>query len=599
MKFHLYPLILLVLVYQGCTTQPVQGPAQDNTPESVPVTKSDTPAKSSTTTEPAQVAPGQQDKVTKGEPDKSPALTGEVLYYLLSAEIAGQRGQMNISALMYLKAAEVSNDLAIIERATRVAVYARDDASSLKAAQMWAEQQPDSLDANQVIAALLLRQGKVDEAIPYFEKVLTSEQLDSQNGYLLITSLLSKEKDKQAALDVMEQLIAERKTEPEALYAYAHLAMLVGSQDVAETTINQALELQPAWSEAHILLANILIRQGKDEQALSMMQQAVTDYPDDIAIRLFYARKLVDERQYKQARDQFTILLDYKPDAVDAIYALGLLNLQLQDTKDARTYFGRLIEMDQRVPEAHYYLGQSYELDKQDDEAIRHYREVRDGNLYVDAQIRMAVLLARQGSIDAAREHLQTVSATTLDVELRLYLAEGEILSNAGQYLEAFKVYSVALQQMPDNDQLLYARALTAEKLDRIDDAIADFKQIVKQNPNNAEALNALGYTMVDKTQNLKEGMEFIGKAHKLKPDDAAILDSLGWGYYRMGDHETALRYLQRAFNKMKDPEIAAHLGEVLWVQGDQEKARQVWEDALRETPQDKVLLNVIERFTK
>lgn len=600
MKFHFYSLLLLAIAFQGCSSPPLKSPAPDNTVTSSPVSKAKSaPAQPAGEVSQSGKVPPVQPEAQAAAPTKSPELTGEVLYYVLSAEIAGQRGQMKIAALMYLKAAEVSKDLAIIERATRVSVYARDDATALKAAQLWAEQQPDNIDANQVIAALLLRQGEVQASIPYFKKVLDSDKLSSQNGFLLITSLLSKEKDKQAALDVMDQLVESHRDEPEALYAYAHLAMLVGELQVAERTINQALEKRPDWTDGLILQANILLREGKTEEVMQLMKQAVNKYPEDKSLRLFYARKLVDQKQYKLARDNFAILLEQQPDSTDSMFALGLLNLQLQDTAAARNYFEQLIESGHRLSEAYYYLGQSYEIDQQDEAAIREYSEVREGNLYIEAQIRIAILLARQGNIDTARERLQTVNARSTDAELRLYLAEGEILVQAGRYSEAYEVYTAALQQMPNNVQLMYVRALTAEKLDQVDKAIEDFKQIIKLEPNNIEALNALGYTMVDKTSHIEEGMRYIERAYKMKPDDAAILDSMGWGYYRLGELKKALQYLQRAFNKMKDPEIAAHLGEVLWVNGDHTKARQVWADALRETPEDKVLLHVIERFTK
>jgi tetratricopeptide (TPR) repeat protein len=484
-----------------------------------------------------------------------------------------------------------------VERATRVAVYARDEKSALAAAQLWVELQPNNLEAHQVSAALLMREGKVDEALPHLEQVLSADPQNGHNSYLLITSLLSKEKDKQAALEAMEKLLATRRHDPEALYAYAHLAMLVGSLDKADSAINEVIELVPNWSEAHILRANILIRQGQNEQVLSLLQETLEDYPDDIAIRLFYARRLVDERRYEQAREQFSVLLDYKPDAPEALFAMGLLNLQTQRPAEAMRNFERLVERGQRVDEAHYYLGQAAEMRGDSEAAMQYYSEVREGSNYIDAQIRIAAMLAAQGDIDAARAHVQNISAPTLDMELRLFLAEGEILRNANKYQDAFDVYSMALQQMPDNSQLLYARALTAEKLGRIDEAVADLELIVKNEPNNAEALNALGYTLVDLTRRIAEGQQYIEKALKLKPDDPAILDSMGWAYYRLGQHKKALQYLQRAFDKLKDPEIAAHLGEVLWVLGEKEQARQIWDEALRETPKDKVLLNVIERF--
>ncbi len=585
MKTRIAIFTLLLALMAACTTPP----AQDNTPEPVPETKA---AKQKAPPKPAPQA------VT---PPAAPSqdLSGELLYYLLSAEIAGQRGRLDVAVPFYLKAAQLSRDPDIVERATRVAVYARDENSALAAAQLWVELQPENLEAHQVTAALLMRKGEVDAALPHLEQVLSTDGQNGHNSYMLITSLLSKEKDKQAAMEAMEKLLAKRRHEPEALYAYAHLAMLVGSLDKAEDAIEEAIELQPDWGEAHILRANILIRQGQSERALTLLQEALDSYPDDVTIRLFYARRLVDERRYEQAREQFSLLLDYKPDAPDALFAMGLLNLQTQRPVEAQHNFERLIELGQRINDAHFYLGQAAEMQGNIDAAMQNYTEVRDGGNYIDAQIRIAALLAAQGDIEAARAHIQNISAPTLDLELRLFLAEGEILRNANQFQDAYEVYSLALQQMPDNTQLLYARALTAEKLGNINAAIADLELIARNEPNNAEALNALGYTLVDMTHRIAEGKQYIEKALKLKPGDAAILDSMGWAYYRLGQHKKALQYLQQAFDKLKDPEIAAHLGEVLWVLGNKEQARQIWDEALRETPKDKVLLNVIERFAR
>ena len=590
MIFRVSIIALPLLLLAACTTPP----AQHDTPDSASLTKP-----SDGTTSPDEVPEAVLEDAKQLAPAAATEMTGELLYYLLSAEIAGQRGRLDVAVPFYLKAAQLSRDPDVVERATRIAVYSRDEKSALTAAQMWVELQPENLEAHQVTAALLMREGKVNEALPHLERVLSADQQNNHNSYMLITSLLSKEKDKQAALGAMEQLVAKRRQDPEALYAYAYLAMLVGSLDKASTAANEAIALVPDWSEAHILRANILIRQGQNEQVLSLIQEAVESYPDDVAVRLFYARRLVDERRYEQAREQFSTLLDYQPDAPEALYALGLLNLQIQRKGDAQRNFERLIELGQRVDESYYYLGQVAEMEKDTAAAMRYYTEVRKGSNYIDAQISIAAILAEQGDIDAARARVQNISAPTLDVELRLFLAEGEILRNANQLEEAYEVYSLALQQMQDNPQLLYARALTAEQLGRVDEAVADLAHVVKNEPNNAEALNALGYTLVDMTGRVTEGKQYIEKALKLKPNDPAILDSMGWAYYRLGEHEKALRYLQQAFDKLKDPEIAAHLGEVLWVLGNKARAREIWDEALRETPKDKVLLNVIERFAQ
>lgn len=582
MKKFIFSMSLATLLLQACQTPTPPPKAQDDTPEPGPVTSQPQSAK-------------QAERTARTE-----SLSGELLYYLLAAEIALQRNQLGVAVEGYSKAAEITNDARIAERATRIAVYARDDQRALQSARHWVELEPDSFEAHQVLAALLVRGGRSDEAVPHFEAVLKlNGKGEEQKRYMLITSLLSKEKDKQAALEVMEKLVAKREDNPDALYALAHLALLVGNLDRAEQAATRALELKPEWSQAHLLRANILHRKGESERLIRLLRETLSDMPDDMQLRMFLARKLVDEKRYAEAREEFSEVLDRQPDNGDARYALGLLGLQMNDIEEAERNFKQMIARKQRVNEARYYLGQAAELQKKFDLALDYYGMIRSGRHYVDARIRTATILARQGQLDAAREHLQNTSAETLDVELRLYLAEGEILRDAREYEEAYRLYSVALQQMPDNTQLLYARALTAEKLDKLEVAISDLQTIVDNEPNNAEALNALGYTLVDETDRIEEGIKLIERAFRLKPDDPAVIDSMGWAYYRKGDYDKALEYLRRAFDMLKDGEIAAHLGEVLWVTGRKDDARRVWQDALRDTPEHQILLNVIQRFTK
>ncbi len=601
MKTRFFLLLLATAVLPGCATSPTPT-AQNDTPEAAPMTKAEPAKPQKTAPAPAKPASGTEAKAEPAPvetPEKKAELSGELLFYLLSAEIAGQRGRLDVAVPYYLKAAEVSQDASIAERATRVAVYARDSKHALQAATLWVELQPDHSEAHQVCAALLVQRGEIDAALPHMEWVLNNHQQANGDPYMLITSLLSKEKDKKNAMAAMEKLVARRPDDPKARYAYAHLALLVGQYELAEHSIEDVLKNNPEWTDAQMLRANILGRLGKKKQALKGLEDALDNNPEDVKLRMFYARKLVDEKQYEQAREQFLDVLDYEPELADALFAVGLLYLQTNEPASSIKYFKRLVNAGLRVDEAYYYMGQAEELRKKDKSAIRYYSEVQGGKYYVDANIRIAAILANRGELDAARARLQSIKAPTLDVELRLYMAEGEILRNLEKYQQAWEVYTEALKQMPGNPQLLYARALTLGKLNRIDEGIADLETLVKSDPNNAEALNALGYTLVDQTNRLEEGRKYIEQALKLKPDDPAILDSMGWALYRLGEYDKALEYLTAAFNKLNDPEIAAHLGEVLWVQGKQDKARQIWDEALRQTPTDRLLLNVIERFTQ
>ncbi|VAX14674.1 FIG140336: TPR domain protein [hydrothermal vent metagenome] len=579
-------LFLFPLLFQGCTNQKViydeSHPSNGLKPvalKKVEGLKSNTP-----TVKPVAERP----------------LSAAVLYHLLSGEIAGQRGQFTQAVAQYMQALKLEPDPKVAERAARIAVFAHDDRSALEAAQIWVKLEPSNLEAQQVTAALLVRTGQTDAALAHVEKILSltgKTKKTESKGFMLIVALLSKEQDKQAAMAVMDKLVASRQQNPAALYAYSHLALLVGELDKAATNIDKALALKPDWIDAHLLQANILIRQGRNAEALKKLAAATAAYPDEIKLRLYYARKLIDEKKYEQAREQFQEVLERQPEHVDALYAMGLLGLQLRKLDQAQASFEKLLKIGKRVSATNFYLGELYEIKKQPQQAIKYYRGVTKNPQHIEAQIRIAGLLAGMGKLDAARSQLHRIQAPTLEVQLRLYLAEGELLQAAGQPGEAFEVYTQALEHMPANARLLYARALVAEKIKRLDIAIQDLQLILKNEPDNIEALNALGYTLVDKTDRLQEGMNYISKALTRKPDDPAIMDSAGWAYYRLGKYKQALELLHRAYAKMPDPEIASHLGEVLWVSGNQAAARKIWDAALQQTPKHELLRNVMRRF--
>ncbi len=519
---------------------------------------------------------------------------------ILVAEIAGQRGKLPTAVRSYIEAAKLSKDPAIAERAARIAVYARETKAAMEAAQLWVELSPLNLDARQVLAALLVKSGRTDEALSHFEVVIADGEQDEQKGYLLITSLLSKEHDKKAALGIMEKLVAKRQDSVHAHYAYSHLALLVGEYEKAGAAIQRALQLKPEWIQAHILLVNILSRQGKEKESLEHLSQIVAEHSDDHSLRLFFARKLVDSKRLTEAREEFSKLIDTDDDdaRADALYALGLLSLQLNDKDDAENYFKKLIELGKRANEAHYYLGQMAEQQRDNALAIEHYSQVEYGDHTVEAQIRIAVLVARTGNVEQARQSLHSIDARSSDVRLQVFLAEGEILRNSQQFQKAFDLYTESLAELPDNIELLYARALTAEKVNRLDVTIQDLREIIERQPNNVQALNALGYTLVDRTKQIAEGVKLVERAYKLNTNDPAITDSMGWAYYRQGRYQDALRLLRKAFALNKDAEIAAHLGEVMWVNGDRDGAKEIWDEALRETHEHKILLDVINRLT-
>ena len=307
----------------------------------------------------------------------------------------------------------------------------------------------------------------------------------------------------------------------------------------------------------------------------------------------------MDIKEYEKARAEFEKLLQAAPDDAELLYTLGLLSLESQRLDDAEKYMMMLIRLDERDGEAQYYLGRIYENRKQYDQAIEWYRQVLVGDYLFDARLRIADMMGLSGQTDAAIEHLDAMlkGSQSNGSLVRIYVAKGELLRLAHRYEESLAVFNTALEIVPGNSDLLYARALVAERLGRIDQLEADLRFILKAEPDNAHALNALGFTLADQTDRYEEAYGYLKRAIEIMPDDPAIIDSLGWVQYRLGNYEESIRLLRKALSRFDDPEIAAHLGEVLWVSGNQQEARGIWQKALEKSPDDPVLLKVMQRF--
>jgi tetratricopeptide (TPR) repeat protein len=547
---------------------------------------------------PAQGAEGPAKEAAVAELP-SVELTPELLYQLLLAEFAGQGGALPLSADLYLKAARETRDPRLAQRATRIAVYARNSDSALAAARLWVELSPEDVDARQSLAALLIREGRGDEALPHLKKVLSLSPDDDHHGYLVVANLLAREQDKQHALQVMEQLIAPEHDNPDALYAYAQLANQLGANEEAEGALSELLEKQPDYTQALLLQARVLHSLGKGEAALASLRRALKQAPDNDQLRLTYARMLVDARHLGEARKQFRTLNRHLPDNGDVLYALGLLAMEAGDLDDAEIHFTELVANGDREEEARFALGQIAEARQQPQEAIEWYRSVPQGERYMSAQLQAARLIAQSEGIEAARRALQQLPLHSPEERIQRYLAEAELLSSEGRLEEAMEVYDEGLALFIDNTDLLYSRALTAEKIDRLDILERDLQRILAKDPDNAQALNALGYTLTDRTGRHEEALGYIERAYRQHPEDPAILDSMGWVLYHLNRKEEALQYLQRAAGMIEDPEIAAHLGEVLWSLGRREEARRTWNKALEAAPEHKLLQQTIERFTQ
>jgi len=527
-------------------------------------------------------------------------LTENLLYEFLLAEIAIQRGNATLSAQAYVDLAKRTRDPRIARRATEVAaLYARMNNAAIDAATVWHETEPGSTRALEALAGLLVAAGRYDEALPNLKKLLTGSANDPANGFTQLTRTLANAQDKQAALKLVRSLAADYPKLAEAHFAVARAAVNAGDERVALEEARKAGQLRPDW-EAAVLLEAQLLQKASADQAASLLGGYLKKYPAARETRLAYARLLVAQKRFGEARAEFQKLMAGVPDSTDAAFAVALLSLQLKDYDAAEKYLRSLIESPYRDKDGvRLYLGQVAEERKNLPEALRWYGEVGEGEQYVQAQIRYGQVLARQGKLDEARVRLQQAAAKNSQQRVQLILAEAQLLRDANQPKTAFDLVGQALDRVPNNPELLYDYAMLAEKIERVDILEASLRKLIAIRPEHAHAYNALGYSLADRNQRLPEARELIEKALQLAPDDSFIIDSMGWVLFRMGNLKDSLGYLRRAFAGRPDPEIAAHLGEVLWAMGERAEAERVLGDATRESPDNETLVNTIKRLKR
>ncbi|WP_459867053.1 tetratricopeptide repeat protein [Endothiovibrio diazotrophicus] len=571
--------LLFALLLAGCSTAPVSSTAENPAPEPA------APA--------ASAAP-------EGEAPAAAELTPELVYGVLLGEIAGQRHEFGVATAAYLRAAEISDSPRVARRAARIALFSHDPAAALKAVRRWVALAPDDAEAHQSLGVLLARGGEVEAAVAAFERYIELVG-DREKALRAMLHALAGEEDRAQALPVFGALAGRHPDDPDVALAYARMALEAGQYESALEQAENALRLRSDWRDARLLRARILIALERPEPALADMRAAIADQPDDHLTRMAYARMLVQLRHLDEAAAQFEEALRIEPKDDDALFALALLALDQERLEPARGYLERLIALGKRLDEAHYYLGVIAEREERPEEAVTHYGAVEGGEYGLSALVRRVHLLAGLGRMAEARAELAQLRGANPQLSIQLYQLEGELLREAGDYPAALAIYDEAVARHPGDDDLLYSRALAAEKAGRIDVLERDLRSILERKPDHAQALNALGYTLADRTDRHAEALKLIDRALELDPDDPAVLDSAGWVRYRLGRLEEARGFLQRAFDKAHDPEIAAHLGEVLWVMGRRDEARAVWAEAKAKAadPDHPVLRETMERLIR
>lgn len=540
-------------------------------------------------------------------------LTGALLYRIMAAEVAAQRGELGAAFATFIAVAKETGDPRFAQRATEVAIVGRAMPQALEAATLWRQLAPRASDAAQTLAALLIADNRIADAKPLLAEQIAAEAQPAE-ALGRVQRMLARAPDRAAAFALLEELAAPYRDDPasgaDVRLTLASGAYVAGNGKRAADEALAALKLRPNFERAALLAAQALARpDGKDSaagraQALALLAQFLARQPQAQDVRLTYARLLVADGKYAEARGQFEQVLRADETNADVLYALGVLAMETPARGEARRYFERYLDAVENAPQAgrdadpaYLNLARIAENEKKYDEALAWLARVSGAENRFNARTRQALVLGKMQRVEEARQLLAELAAPTDAARVQIAQAEGQLLRDAKRYQEALEVLTRALQRFPDDGGLLYDAAMAAEKLNRIDLLETHLRRLIQLKPDDAHAYNALGYTLADRNQRLAEARELIEKALSLAPNDAYILDSMGWVHFRLGDLERAREYLQRAFALKPEAELGAHLGEVLWALGRHDEARRVWRTAREHDPDNEVLRETLARL--
>ena len=520
---------------------------------------------------------------------------------LLTAEVAALRGseaQAGEALKGYVDAARQHGSAALAERAARLAARVSRHRLAADASALWQELAPGSRAARRIHALMLARSDRPAEAAAALRRIAREAGEEDggsgTRGYDVVVSVLGQDPDPARRVRIMEAVADEGA---ESRFALARILAASGQAERGLGILEALLREAPREARYAVAYARLLHGRGDREAALRVLAGRRAEGSEDRALLRTYARFLAAAGQREEARNAYESLLSRSPDDAPARAELGRLLVRMERLSAARPHFDALRERPAWRDEAWYYTGLIEDLGGEPDRALRAYRRVRKGPYHLPARIRAAMVMADRGLILPALRHLASTPRFTEAAEVRLYRAESEVLLRADRPGEAMKLLDGALADHPEEADLLYARAMVAVKLDRLDVVERDLRSIIARDPEHADALNALGYTLADRTDRFEEARELVERALALAPDRYHIVDSMGWVLYRLGRYEEAADHLRRSYAMEPHPEVAAHLGEVLWVLGRRGEARAIWDAALKKDPDHEVLVETMERF--
>jgi tetratricopeptide (TPR) repeat protein len=520
-----------------------------------------------------------------------------LMSHYLAAEIAVHNGDLEAAFEHYLQITDEADDVSIARRATHIGLHLKSDAV-LETASLWTRLAPDDIEAWKALLLLRINAGDRSGALQAMRSLMKTAEALHSDGFIQVAAIVAESSNQELGLELTRNLVATHAGDARAHYALALAYFSQKQSEAAEQSLRRALELKKDDPKIWILLARILDAQKRTDDSEALLQQGLEHLPDNDLLRLSYAEHLVIHEKYEQAYREFRLLHESLPENDEITQALGSLAIELNMWSDAREIWSGMMERKDKRDHALYFLAQIEESSGDPVKALDYYSKV-GGVLRTDAKIRSAQLLAKQGDLAKALLIISTTRITAMEDAVRLYLAESDLLTASNKSMQAMALLDKALAENPRQVDLLYARGMLGDDMGSPEILERDMRAILEIDAENAQALNALGYTLANLGERLEEAHELISKAYELMPESAAILDSMGWIEFRMGNYAAAEKYLRMAAERDDDSEIMAHLGEVLWVTGRRDEASSIWQEALRKEPESKHLADTMRRLQR
>jgi len=586
-------LVIALILLGGCTSQSVKESAPKTTDASSAAVDASAEAEVSAVN--ASIAESKVSKRPRPSDYPVAPFPKDALYQLLVAEVAGYRGEYSTALEKYVDMALKTRDAGVAQRAAMLAVYLKRYEEALTTSKIWVEQEPDSIEARRYLSEQLLRIGDMEQAIVHMEAIKNLGGLANFESFAYSAANMD-DKGREVLLEAMSRMLAEYPGDEQLMFSKAVLLEQSGQLEEALQLANQLL-VSKKDINVIVLKVNALKDLLRTDEALIFLESTLEELADKRRLRLIYARMLFEAERLVDAEKQYEQVHQQAPNDSDILFALALISMEQGKDESAKGYLNQMIRFNRRANEAHYYLGSIADKNDKIPQAISEYKMVGPGREYLAAQVRIAALLADQDRLDDARAHLENQRANNPERYNRLVMIEGQLLSERGHEAEFFELLEMVIKKQPENVELLYFRAMTGQSLGRLDVLEQDLLRVIEIDPGNADAMNALGYTLADQTDRHDEALILIERALEIKPNEAAFIDSLGWVQYRLENYKDAVTNLRKALSLFDNDEVAAHLGEVLWVSGEQQEARNVWQKALDARPDSDILKRVIKRF--